>query len=35
MPRFFAWAKIERIEDLPASRLEAAVRMAERKKREQ
>ena len=31
--RFFAWANIERIEDLPASKFDAAVGMAEEKRR--
>ena len=33
MPRFFAWAKIERLEDLPVSKFEIAVQMAEEKRR--
>ena len=32
MPKFLAWAKVERIEDLPAGRFNAAVQMSERKR---
>ena len=32
MAKFFTWAKVGRIEDLPASRYNAAVAMAERKR---